>query len=241
MSGETPEIAAARFQAERARAQLMGTAQRLQTRLSPGTLARSLPFLQLMRDVDGITTDEDCLVDGGRVLQAWHQLRFAQRHQLMSSMGLGRRLLAMTGRMSIYRGSVAVDPSFIPLPIDPPSIPCIASADPGTVSPGTLSGANAIPRPRTSSSTAIPRLATVFHGSSFSIAIRAAMNAIQPRLITPSANSAAIKAQQQPMHQPPWTIPIRRLPSRPACQCCIRNANGLRQWRRQTSFQGVSW
>lgn len=39
MSGETPEIAAARFQAERARAQLMGTAQRLQTRLSPGTLA----------------------------------------------------------------------------------------------------------------------------------------------------------------------------------------------------------
>ena len=39
MSGETPEIAAARFRAERARAQLMGTAQRLQTRLSPGTLA----------------------------------------------------------------------------------------------------------------------------------------------------------------------------------------------------------
>jgi len=39
VSGETPEIAAARFQAERARAQLMGTAQRLQSRLSPGTLA----------------------------------------------------------------------------------------------------------------------------------------------------------------------------------------------------------
>ena len=39
MSGETPEVAAARFQAERARAQLMGTAQRLQTRLSPGAIA----------------------------------------------------------------------------------------------------------------------------------------------------------------------------------------------------------
>ena len=39
MSAETPEIAAARFQAERARAHLMGTAQRLQTRLSPGTIA----------------------------------------------------------------------------------------------------------------------------------------------------------------------------------------------------------
>ncbi|HET6943220.1 MAG TPA: DUF3618 domain-containing protein [Sphingomicrobium sp.] len=39
MSGETPEIAAARFRAERARAQLMGTAHRLQSRLSPGTIA----------------------------------------------------------------------------------------------------------------------------------------------------------------------------------------------------------
>ena len=39
MSGEMPEVAAARFQADRARAQLMGTAQRLQTRLSPGTIA----------------------------------------------------------------------------------------------------------------------------------------------------------------------------------------------------------
>ena len=39
MSGEMAEVAAARFQADRARAQLMGTAQRLQTRLSPGTIA----------------------------------------------------------------------------------------------------------------------------------------------------------------------------------------------------------
>ena len=31
----------------------------------------------------------------------------------MSSMGLGRRLLAMTGRMSIYRGSVVTDPGSI--------------------------------------------------------------------------------------------------------------------------------
>ena len=47
-----------------------------------------------MPDVDGITTDEDCLVHGGPVMRAWHELRFAQRHQLMSSLGLGRRLLA---------------------------------------------------------------------------------------------------------------------------------------------------
>ena len=67
------------------------------------------------------------------------------------------------------------------------------------------------------------------------------MNAIQPRLITPSANSAAISAQQQPTHQPPWMTPIRSAPSRPGRQWLIRNPNGLRQWRRQTSFNGVSW
>ena len=83
------------------------------TLLTPGTLERSLPFLKLMPDVDGITTDEDCIVADGPILRAWHALRFAQRHQLMSSMSLSRKLLAMTGRMSIYRGSVATDPGFI--------------------------------------------------------------------------------------------------------------------------------
>lgn len=83
------------------------------TLLPPGTLARSLPFLRLMPEVDGITTDEDCIVANGPLMQAWHSLRFAQRHQLMSSMGLARRLLAMTGRMSIFRGSVVMRPDFI--------------------------------------------------------------------------------------------------------------------------------
>ena len=39
MNRDTSEIAAARFQADRARARLMDTAQRLQARLSPGALA----------------------------------------------------------------------------------------------------------------------------------------------------------------------------------------------------------
>lgn len=41
MKGDTPEVAAARFEAERARSQLMGTAHRLQARISPGTLAQN--------------------------------------------------------------------------------------------------------------------------------------------------------------------------------------------------------
>lgn len=39
MTRNTPDIAAARFEADRARSQLMGTAHRLQARISPGTLA----------------------------------------------------------------------------------------------------------------------------------------------------------------------------------------------------------
>lgn len=83
------------------------------TLLQPGCLARSLPFLQLLPDVGGITTDEDCIVESGPVVEAWHRLRFAQRHLLMSSMALSRRLLVLTGRMSIFRGALATDPSFI--------------------------------------------------------------------------------------------------------------------------------
>src|SRR5687767_14806946 len=41
MSKDTPEVAAARIEAERARARLMETARELQERLSPGTLAQN--------------------------------------------------------------------------------------------------------------------------------------------------------------------------------------------------------
>jgi len=41
VSRNPPEIAAARFEADRARSQLMTTAHRLQNRISPGTLAQN--------------------------------------------------------------------------------------------------------------------------------------------------------------------------------------------------------
>ncbi|HET6519742.1 MAG TPA: glycosyltransferase [Geminicoccaceae bacterium] len=81
--------------------------------LTPGSLGRCLPLLRLMPDVAAVTTDEDCVVRGGVLAREWHRLRFAQRHQLMSSMGLSRRLLTLTGRMSVYRAEVATDPDFI--------------------------------------------------------------------------------------------------------------------------------
>jgi len=41
VKSDTPEVAAARFEADRARSQLMTTAHRLQARVSPGTLAQN--------------------------------------------------------------------------------------------------------------------------------------------------------------------------------------------------------
>jgi glycosyltransferase Alg8 len=83
------------------------------TLLAPHTLERCRPFFQLLPEVGGLTTDEDAVVDGSRLLRDWHRLRFAQRQMLMCSRALSGRLLAMTGRMSMYRVTVATDPGFI--------------------------------------------------------------------------------------------------------------------------------
>ena len=43
----------------------------------------------------------------------WFALRFTQRQMMMSSMGLGGRVLTLTGRMSVFRADLATDPGFI--------------------------------------------------------------------------------------------------------------------------------
>jgi glycosyltransferase Alg8 len=83
------------------------------TVVTPGTLGGCLPFLRLMPRVGGITTDEDSVVTDGVLMASWHRLRFAQRHLLMCSLGLSRRLLTLTGRMSVFRAEIATDPSFV--------------------------------------------------------------------------------------------------------------------------------
>ncbi len=80
---------------------------------SPGTLARCLPFFDLFPELGGLTTDEEVVWRRGSLFEIWQRLRFAQRHLTMSSLALSRRLLTMTGRMSIFRASIATDPDFI--------------------------------------------------------------------------------------------------------------------------------
>src|SRR5258705_3248451 len=59
-------------------------------------------------------------------------------------------------------------------------------------------------------------------------------------LMTPSANSDAISAQQHPTHHAPCLAPICSAPGRPSRQDPRRKPSGLRQCRRHMVFSGVS-
>lgn len=83
------------------------------TLLDGGVLARSAPFFRVLPTVGALTTNEFCSVKGGYLMSEWHKLRFAQRHLNMCSMALSRRVLTLTGRMSMFRACVVTDPEFI--------------------------------------------------------------------------------------------------------------------------------
>lgn len=70
-------------------------------------------FFRLDPEVGALTTDETSEVRGARIFQEWYALRFAQRHTLMSSVGLSERVLTLTGRMSMFRANIICNPEFI--------------------------------------------------------------------------------------------------------------------------------
>jgi len=83
------------------------------TLLEPGVIARTVPFLKLLPTVGGLTTNEFCKVQGSYAMSEWHKMRFAQRHLNMCSMALTRRVLTLTGRMSLFRADIVTDARFI--------------------------------------------------------------------------------------------------------------------------------
>lgn len=83
------------------------------TLVPPNALRRLLPMFAFNPGADALTTDETCEVDGNWAFRDWYNLRFAQRQVLMCSLGLSRRVLTLTGRLSLFRASVACSPDFI--------------------------------------------------------------------------------------------------------------------------------
>jgi mannuronan synthase len=83
------------------------------TVVRPGIIRGTAPFFKVFPGVGGLTTNEFCDVQGRPIMRDWHRMRFAQRHLNMCSMAFGKHVLTLTGRMSLFRASVVVDPEFI--------------------------------------------------------------------------------------------------------------------------------
>ena len=83
------------------------------TVLQPGLMRKVLPLFRLKPDVSAVTTDEDGWVQGPRWFAEWISLRLGLRHRTMCSVALSGKLLCLTGRLSVFRASVATDPTFL--------------------------------------------------------------------------------------------------------------------------------
>lgn len=80
----------------------------------PENLIEKCASIFLLDDkIGALTTDEICTVEGAEIFKNWYSLRFAQRQILMSSHGLAKRVLTLTGRMSMFRAHLVCQQSFI--------------------------------------------------------------------------------------------------------------------------------
>ncbi|CCM78532.1 glycosyltransferase [Rhizobium mesoamericanum] len=79
----------------------------------PDFVSKCVGFFRADSSVGALTTDEVSRVHGKAKFHIWYSLRFAQRHILMSSNGLSRKVLTLTGRMSMFRASIICNPDFV--------------------------------------------------------------------------------------------------------------------------------
>lgn len=85
------------------------------TILLRGVLRRCAPMFKMHPKLGALTTDEVCEVKGAstKSIKLWHSLRYAQRQLLMSSISLSKRVMTLTGRMSMYRTDIVTNSDFI--------------------------------------------------------------------------------------------------------------------------------
>src|SRR3546814_8269494 len=74
-----------------------------------------MPFFLLEQDLGALTTNNRAVVTGSDVTKEWYDLCYAQRHMLMCSLSLSRRVLVLTGRYSVVRADLCTRPDFIQL------------------------------------------------------------------------------------------------------------------------------
>jgi len=82
------------------------------TLVEPGTIRKTAPILLHQMRVGALTIDNTPLVAGKTMDREWYRLRMAQRHVYMSSMAMSGRVLVLTGRWSMFRTQIMMDPNF---------------------------------------------------------------------------------------------------------------------------------
>ena len=81
--------------------------------MSNGVLKKCVPFFKLNPKLHALTTDEQAIFNGPKWMSEMTELRFAQRHLMMQSHSLSKRVLTLTGRLSMFRSQVITAPDFI--------------------------------------------------------------------------------------------------------------------------------
>jgi len=81
--------------------------------LGEGVIERCAPLFALNSKLGAVTTDEAAQVNGPAWIQTWCDMRFAQRRIAMQSHSLSRKVLTLTGRLSIFLAPVVVEEEFI--------------------------------------------------------------------------------------------------------------------------------
>lgn len=81
--------------------------------LGPEALRKACSVLLTQPRVGAVTTENIPVVMGGAITREWYRLRMAQRHLLMCSVALSRKVMVLTGRFSVFRAEIATDPDFI--------------------------------------------------------------------------------------------------------------------------------
>ena len=82
------------------------------TCVPPDVVAQTAPMFT-HPNLGALTTDEGVIIERKNLFRDWFILRFNQRQVMMSSMGLASHVLTLTGRMSVFRADLAVNPEFI--------------------------------------------------------------------------------------------------------------------------------
>jgi glycosyltransferase Alg8 len=81
--------------------------------MESGCARRCVAVFGVEPDIEAVTTDERAIVHGPSWIQHWLDMRFAQRHLSMQSYALSRKVLTLTGRMSVLRARSVVREEFI--------------------------------------------------------------------------------------------------------------------------------